>query len=463
MTRSAVLLTVDALRRDHLTCYDDAPASTDAIERFATDGATVLESFWSGGCVTGRSFRTVFSGAPDFSRGRRNVTYPSDRPALPEFLPDDVTTIGVSSNVNVSAAGGWAREWDVFHDFAARSNEAADGGVPGNGSLEDDEPPAGFGFDGLRRRASDALETGPVGVQEWIQTAYRYYNLRSGSLPFPDGESVLAATERLLAEANPPVLLWVHLMEPHTPWLPLDRPGQYDSFRVARAHGRMERNQRRLDDSTREYLRELYARRVEAVDAVVGDVLATVESSLGDETLVWLFADHGEELGESGWFGHGHMGAPRRLVPALTRIPGIVRAPGMDVDPTRPWGHADVAPTLSDWFDASVTPEADGTSLFEDPDERHVWSVCDGSPVDDRRSVACVTDQWRFVRTEADGSVDRQLFDLTGRPYEDVASDRPGVVERFDALATDRSDVDDADARAVDDALQQRLRDLGYR
>lgn len=449
MTRTAVLVTVDALRRDHVQSYVDGPVDTTAIDNFAAD-ATQLESFWSGGCVTGRSFRTVFSGSADFSRGRRNVTYPSG-PSLPAFVPDDVTTIAISSNATVSRAGGWSHNWDEFHDF--RSDES-------------DAPGSEFGLASLKNRVNTLLDHAPTRFHEWVQTAYRYYNLRSKSLPFPRADDVAERTATVLERVDGPLLLWVHLMEPHTPWLPIEAPTDYGSYRVARAHGRMEVAQQYLSEPQKSLLQDLYAQRVGVLSRAVGELLDLLSfHNRYDESLVWLFADHGEELGENGWFGHGHMGAPRHLPPALTHVPGFIRTPGVDVDGSRVCGHLDVAPTVGQWFDATV-PDCDGESLLSPPSETHcAWSISDDLPERDCQTVACITDEWRFVRRRLNGEVKDSLYERTDTAATaDISASNPDVVADFDERVSDRlPEYKSEKTDPIDEDIQQRLRDLGYR
>lgn len=69
-----------------------------------------------------------------------------------------------------------------------------------------------------------------------------------------------------------------------------------------------------------------YSREVEYLDQQVGKFLATLEKrGLMDNTIVAIFADHGEGLGErDGYFGHVRYLNPQFIhVPLMMRIPGI--------------------------------------------------------------------------------------------------------------------------------------------
>jgi arylsulfatase A-like enzyme len=107
-----------------------------------------------------------------------------------------------------------------------------------------------------------------------------------------------------LLEAAPrdrPLLLWVHLYDPHTPLSPQpDAPrwGDRDADR--------------------------YDREVWATDRQLGRLLEAVEGRFGpDGAVVVVSADHGEAFGE-----HGKVGHSAQLYEELVRVPLVVRVPG---------------------------------------------------------------------------------------------------------------------------------------
>ena len=134
--------------------------------------------------------------------------------------------------------------------------------------------------------------------------------------------------EHLSAERRKPFLLWVHYVEPHGPY---------------ELHGSM------LDQLGIEYATEVeasdrYDTEVAWVDARTGELLDGVfERVASRETLVVFVADHGESLGDHGYWGHG-----RHAYDASLRIPmGIVWEgriePGVRTEPAL---ITDLAPTL---------------------------------------------------------------------------------------------------------------------
>jgi len=141
-----------------------------------------------------------------------------------------------------------------------------------------------------------------------------------------------AAVEWLDAHASrgsaQPFFLWVHYVDPHEPY-------------VLHAEHRARLGLPRSGDLPRA---DRYDTEVAFVDEAVGQLLAHVRHrGLEPETLVVFTADHGESLGEHGYWGHG-----RNLYEPALRIPMALVWPGR-VAPRvlhAPALLLDVAPTI---------------------------------------------------------------------------------------------------------------------
>jgi arylsulfatase A-like enzyme len=189
--------------------------------------------------------------------------------------------------------------------------------------------------------------------------------------------------------ADRSVFLWVHLQDPHGPYQPPSR----DESRVlpvavdpdpelpvlARDSGRMGIPRYQALAGMRhpsEYATR-YAEEIAYVDQWVGALLSTFHSLSGEGAIVLLTADHGESLGEAGYyFQHGQFTSPpQAMVPFIVAAPGI--APQRHVAPV---SHVDIAPTLLQLADLSPLPAASGISLValmrdnDAPAERTLYS-----------------------------------------------------------------------------------------
>lgn len=139
-----------------------------------------------------------------------------------------------------------------------------------------------------------------------------------GKADFYAGALTQQASQRLTAAGNRPVFLWLHQTDTHAPYIPIERsvfpkPEGTDYERAA-AYA--------LLRST-EFLQRVLRQR-------------------GDDTVLVISADHGEELSGNGRHGHGP-----ELTEAVLRVPLLLRVPGCPgVHITQPVSLLDVAPAL---------------------------------------------------------------------------------------------------------------------
>ena len=115
------------------------------------------------------------------------------------------------------------------------------------------------------------------------------------------GEAVLAAFSQWLEERNDgPFFAWLHLYDPHAPYLP---PEPFRS----------------------RYARHPYAGEIAYTDQVVGRIVEELESRrLLDSTILAVVGDHGESLGEHGETTHALL-----IYNSALHVPMILRAPGL--------------------------------------------------------------------------------------------------------------------------------------
>lgn len=108
-------------------------------------------------------------------------------------------------------------------------------------------------------------------------------------------------------------------------------------------------------------LRAVYLGLVAEVDHHLGRLLDWLDAT-GQAARTWivLLSDHGEMLGDQGYWGKDNVLAPAHHVPLVIRGPGT--APGHVVHDVV--STLDVAPTLLDLAGASVPAAMDGTSLL---------------------------------------------------------------------------------------------------
>lgn len=205
------------------------------------------------------------------------------------------------------------------------------------------------------------------------------------------------------------------------------------------------------------------------VDGLVLQVLRSLEASgRARNTLVVVLSDHGEELGEHGFFGHGHDVHEELIrVPLLFLVPGVAPRRVAQVVTL-----ADVAPTIRELAGlrsmsalvdgASLVPLLRGESLAPQP--AIAYEGREGA----RRALR--GERWKLVvREGADGRSAAQLFDLAGAGGEqaDLAASEGALAARLEeALARRVQEMRAAAAAIREHALtpemKKELEELGY-
>ena len=199
--------------------------------------------------------------------------------------------------------------------------------------------------------ATNALTSGVLGFDRGFTTFHHPDEDLPQPLVFagrpPAATPVDRAVRWLAGAPTHGALLWVHLADPHLPYvaLPTDPAdplvaavsGRWDLL----AAGPVRAGQLSLPADARASLRATYRREVARADAEILRLLDAVDARWPGAIVV-LTADHGEEFWEHGGFEHGHSHHGEVLdIPLLIRAPGVVPALRTDVV-----SIADVADTL---------------------------------------------------------------------------------------------------------------------
>ena len=134
------------------------------------------------------------------------------------------------------------------------------------------------------------------------------------------------------------VFAWVHFYDPHLSYEPHDEVPSFGSQRM-----------------------DLYDGEIRFTDLHLGRLFQRLRDlGLWDRTAVIITGDHGEGFGEHGITEHGF-----DLYPAQTKVPFIIRVPGLPPRRiSRPAGHVDLAPTLLNLARAPQEPNFLGRSLL---------------------------------------------------------------------------------------------------
>jgi arylsulfatase A-like enzyme len=431
---NVILLGVDTLRADRLSCYGYAESETPHMDALAADGVRYAE-MTAQASWTKPSFATVFTSL-----------YPSSHTATgkPHRLPQAVITLA-----EVLAASG-------YHT----------GGIADNPSIS-----ASFGFD---QGFADYVYLAPdhlfAGNEAASQTALyqalrRAWAMVSGGRIYPQRfyqeASVVDARALEWLETNKGTrfFLFLHYMDPHDPYF--EHP--YSGAGYARA------SNQNPDPALAPTFSRLYDGEVRYLDRYLGQLFDWLKAEgLYDDTLIVLTGDHGEEFQEHGGWWHGQTLYQEQVaVPLIIKYPQQARAGSVVVQLAR---SLDIAPTILEVSGVPIPASMMGRSLWSDTEppayayaeEDHEGNVLHALRSSTHKLIVANADNPRGLASES-------LFDLVADPGEqdnlftslpDQALTLRQALREIATLALERAVA--GEMGSLDASLEEKLRDLGY-
>jgi arylsulfatase A-like enzyme len=470
--RHVLLITIDTLRPDRLSCYGYAAAKTPGIDRLAAEGArfahVLADAPW-----TTPSLASVLTGTYATTHGLKSTSV--------HRLRDESLTLA-----EILAQHGYA-------------TSAIVGSFPVDSIYHLDQ-----GFAHYDDAFTKPIWIFPDHVQEHVASEQpekledrdMHTLLKAANDSRRDDSEVTdAALAWLDTRPDQPFFLWLHYFGPHgkPDWrLPEDERGT--------AH------QQGYDAELAETDHQV-ARLLEGLDT----------RGLAHDTLVVLHADHGESLGEQHYVGHGWLLNEASLrIPLLVRLPGRIEAGKVAAALAR---NVDILPTVLDAVHVEAPPGLAGESLLPRvAAPRFPWQQSAPEAVDPKRTAylesyfaahhafakpvtlpdgtqirvglvrrGVQTERWKYVRTEAwplfdvpagqtpeiPESVRRaefreDLFDLQAPSGDDfdVSAQYPQVLRtlraELDKRLAEEARTKPAPAAPLDPEMRKRLEALGY-
>lgn len=419
-----ILITLDALRADHLSGYGYDRDTAPTLAAFG-DEAVTFEQAYSASSHTREAVPALLTGRyPDDAVGNG---FQRDAPTVGRLLSDnEYRTGGFHSNPFVSRAYGFDDGFDHFDD---------DLHLGQNKLLA------------LAQRALDKLRN-------------RHYARAT--------EINQRSLEWLDTLDDEPFFCWNHYMDPHGPY---EAPPEYQRTyhgevvpdRTAqRLYQRAIDSPESISDSERELLRDLYDAEIAYTDDKLSEFFDSLrDSGLFEESLIIVTADHGDAFGEHGYYEH-----PRQLHDELVHVPLLVSGPEMEATTVEaPTSTLDVVPTIlsTAGIDGEELPGNNLHEIAADPDSytgRCVISQARGEDENShirRFSARKLSSTWFGTYDMTD-----ETLDLDGPG--DMSEEAPRILrDHIESRLDGTNDLaDDAD-EDVDDEIEDRLSALGYK
>ncbi len=317
-----VLIGIDSLLADRMSCYGHKRLTTPHIDRFAKSG-TLFERYYSPHIPTTSGYANMLTGMDVFST--QVVALRHKGPMRPEVatLPEILRNAGYASTCVGFEGNPASRGFDTYLNFSGW----------------------GPGEDGRSHKAE---------------------NLNAVTLPELDR----------LVKQKEPFLLFLRHMDPHSPYLP---PGPFE--RIFYHGNECDPKNKSMEPvmafkpfrdyfaewmpagiTDKEYVIAQYDGAVAYMDAAIQSIFTALEThGIMDETLVVVTSDHGETLYDHDcYFDHHGIYDVTLHVPLILRYPGRVPA-GKHVSGYAQ--HYDLVPTLLELAGIDADIAFDGASL----------------------------------------------------------------------------------------------------
>lgn len=440
---NVILLSIDALRADHLGYYGYERDTSSFLDSLA-DRSINFETAISASSHTREAVPALLSGRyPDVfaENGYRCVTDTvADRLANVGYA-----TAGFHSNPYVSRAYGYDSGFDTF---------------------------------------DDDLRLGQNRFVALVQRALDKFLLNKGEYHARAETINQRSLDWLDSIGEEPIFLWNHYMDPHGPYNPPEgftyAESEISNSEAHDLYQKIIKEPEQVTEAERELLLDCYDGEIRYLDEQLRKFFGELsERNVLEDSLVIVTADHGDAFGEHGYYTH-----PRSLHEYLLHVPLLVSRPGemKEVTIDNPVSILDIVPTVLDFVNASYNG-LPGVSLFDergnlDGESRDI-AFASATGEDENEGVrrfAARESRWKVViEREIDSgeiieeaAYDLQTDQLEQRKLTVAKLESKGIVNKvrkFSAARLDstRETSQDDSIVASSTEIDDRLEALGYK
>jgi arylsulfatase A-like enzyme len=369
--QSLVLVTVDCLRADHVGFLGYRRPTTPFLDEVARE-ALIFQNAVVAGAPTYYYFPAILASRPPLALGRDIVGLARGEPSLATTLKQAgyATAAFCAGNPYLTNRFGYDHGFDTFDDFL--------GDLPDNYVAGSHTSP----WLTVLNRQLEQWSHKTAWLGRLYDDAYFEYCQRI-AMPapksldelrrFPSADQLVDhAKDWLGSLEDGPFFLWLHFMDPHAPYYPVQTALQLMGSETTPGRARYLNSywNRGLlkQDRFRRYQHEimaLYDAGLRWVDAQIARLTDHLQELGRWDSCVFAFtADHGEEFLEHG----GRFHSPGKLTEELIRVPLLLRVPGFGKlsAAQNPVSLLHLAPTLLDILDIDVPAEFHGKSFWVD-------------------------------------------------------------------------------------------------
>ncbi|MGB7600052.1 MAG: sulfatase-like hydrolase/transferase [Candidatus Sulfotelmatobacter sp.] len=380
--KSVVLVTVDCLRADHCSFMGYPRPTTPFLNMLAAE-SLVFPTAIVAGAPTYYSLPAILASRYPLAWGREVLGIAVQEKNLASAFAEDgyKTAFFGAANPYLSEQFGYDFGFETFCDFLDGDPHASDSG--------DDSAGSSRWAGSLNRVLANVTHRIPgLGAaydELYFQYCQRWAGPGAQSLDrmrrFPAADIIVGRAQSWLASVREqPFFLWLHFMDPHSPYYPKEEALKTmgdEKLTAARASylneswNRSDVGSKRLRPYHAEIV-ALYDAGIRWVDGQLSRLAEGLrESNVWENCIFALTADHGEEFLEH----DGRYHAPSLMeelihVPLLLRVPGV----GNRTVSSNPFSLIHLAPTILEAAGSPVPAEFQGQSHCTQLEAGKSWS-----------------------------------------------------------------------------------------
>lgn len=283
-SKNVILLVVDALRQDHMSCYGYERETTPFLDGFAEEN-TKIENFWSTSSHTREAIPSLLTGL--YPHKAINEKYELSEESVPENF--NGKSAAFHSNPFISRAYGYEKGFNRFHDGLNRGR---------NKLLT------------LAKRMLDKITN-------------RHYER---------AEKINRLSMDWIESREENFFLWNQYMDVHGPYEPVKEfRGTYQDNPIGNRRSQLLLQKARkrpgdISENERQRLIDMYDEEILYMDSQIEKFVDELKSrGLYENSIIIITSDHGEAMGEDGFYEH-----PRKLSDGLLQIPFLSK--GLDLE-----------------------------------------------------------------------------------------------------------------------------------
>jgi arylsulfatase A-like enzyme len=408
-----------------------------------------------------------------------------DHTPVAEWLSSQgVQTVGVTSSSHASSLFNYDRGFDEFHEDVSYREDAVNS-PPTTEVIYHRLKQLAMKTPVTRRLGNVALELFRKTGQGTFQYPYQRAEIVTNN--------AISEISQAATDCDAPVFVWVHYMEPHSPYYPPDDilddhySGHYSKADINKLLTKWYENRDPLwVDTDQQYtlkenevatLKSFYRAQIAYLDREVGRLFEWLRhNSLLEDSLIMFTSDHGDEF-----FDHGDFGHRQKLYNELIHVPFVLRDGNHQRSIDTVASHIDIGPTICDWFGVESAADWRGGSLLpviggqqEQPEREYVFSELSHRSINDgyggdikpeEMILAVMTNEWKLIYNNQKDSTELYRLDETETSANDQFNTEPEVTEKLVAVAQQRENsitTRTANRQEFPDEVRTRLHELGY-